>query len=56
MLFIFHNNHIAISDHCNLPKLAIFKYIYKFMLIYAKNLKSSDHLEILYVDTSMSAP
>ena len=41
-------NHIAISDHC---ELVIFKYICKFMLIYAKILKSSDYYKILYVDT-----
>ena len=46
--FIFH---VAIGEHCNLPLIVIFKYIYEFMLIYVKILKSSDHLKNLYVDT-----
>ena len=37
---------VAISDHCSYAKVVVFEYIYEFMLIYAKILKSSDHLEV----------
>ena len=42
---------VAISNHHNHAKIAVFKYIHKFMLIYVKILKSSDHLGNLSVDT-----
>ena len=43
------DNHTSI--HCNPLKIVKFKYISNYMLTYAKILKSSDHLDILHVDT-----
>ena len=44
------NYALLIVIHLELSK---FKYVSNYMLFYVKNLKTSDHLDILYVDTYM---
>ena len=41
---------LSYNIHCNPFKIIKFKYISSYMLIYVKILKSSDCLDILYVD------
>ena len=48
MIMHYSNHMITIVIHLKLSK---FKYISKYMLIYVKILKLSDHLDILYADT-----